>query len=171
MKYRQEGDLYKKTTRFLNTRVEKLSFLFQHLEGEKEMRRKLVAMLTAATLVVGMLAGCDLSTAYYVSDYIATLYRGCLIEYGPAKQIMDNPAHPYTELLMSSVPRVGDKWDKEIAMPDMEGKEYAVQYCKFAPRCPYATDECRQKRPDEVKLGDERMVLCCHPLGQKEKEA
>ena len=39
----------------------------------------------------------DLSTAYYVSDYIATLYRGCLIEYGPAKQIMDNPAHPYTE--------------------------------------------------------------------------
>lgn len=51
----------------------------------------------------------DLSTAYYVSDYIATLYRGCLIEYGPAKQIMDNPAHPYTELLMSSVPRVGDK--------------------------------------------------------------
>ena len=37
---------------------------------------------------------------------------------------------------------------KEIAMPDMEGKEYAVEYCKFAPRCPYATDECRQKRPD-----------------------
>ena len=62
----------------------------------------------------------DLSTAYYVSDYIATLYRGCLIEYGPAKQIMDNPAHPYTELLMSSVPRVGDKWEKEIAMPDMQ---------------------------------------------------
>lgn len=52
----------------------------------------------------------DLSTAYYVSDYIATLYRGCLIEYGPAKEIMDEPAHPYTELLMSSVPRVGDKW-------------------------------------------------------------
>ena len=76
----------------------------------------------------------DLSTAYYVSDYIATLYRGCLIEYGPAKEIMDEPAHPYTELLMSSVPRVGDKWDKELAMPDMEGKEYAISYCKFAPR-------------------------------------
>ena len=49
----------------------------------------------------------DLSTAYYVSDYIATLYRGCLIEYGPAKEIMDEPAHPYTELLMSAVPRIG----------------------------------------------------------------
>ena len=113
----------------------------------------------------------DLSTAYYVSDYIATLYRGCLIEYGPAKQIMDNPAHPYTELLMSSVPRVGDKWEKEIAMPDMEGKEYAVEYCKFAPRCPYATDECRQKRPDAQDMGNGRMVLCCHPLCQKPKEA
>ena len=109
----------------------------------------------------------DLSTAYYVSDYIATLYRGCLIEYGPAKQIMDNPAHPYTELLMSSVPRVGDKWEKEIVMPDMEGKEYAVEYCKFAPRCPYATDECRQKRPDAKDMGNGRMVLCCHPLCQQ----
>ncbi|MDD3411820.1 MAG: ATP-binding cassette domain-containing protein, partial [Eubacteriales bacterium] len=64
----------------------------------------------------------DLSTAYYVSDYIATLYRGCLIEYGPAKEIMDEPAHPYTELLMNAVPRVGDKWDTEMVMPDMEDK-------------------------------------------------
>ena len=55
----------------------------------------------------------DLSTAYYVSDYIATLYRGCLIEYGPAKEIMDNPAHPYTELLMNAVPKVGDKWKED----------------------------------------------------------
>ncbi len=84
---------------------------------------------------------------------------------------MDNPAHPYTELLMSSVPRVGDKWKEEIAMPDMEGKEYAVQYCKFAPRCPYATDECRKDRPKPVKLGNERMVLCCHPMTEKAKKA
>ena len=50
----------------------------------------------------------DLSTAYYVSDYIATLYRGGMIEYGPAKELMDDPAHPYTKLLMDSVPRIGD---------------------------------------------------------------
>ena len=106
----------------------------------------------------------DLSTAYYVSDYIATLYRGGLIEYGPAKEIMDNPAHPYTELLMNAVPRVGDKWDESMVMPDMEDKEYAITYCKFAPRCPYATDECRKKRPDMLQLGGERKVLCCHSL-------
>ena len=106
----------------------------------------------------------DLSTAYYVSDYIATLYRGGLIEYGPAKEIMDNPAHPYTELLMNDVPRVGDKWDQEMVMPDMEDKEYAITYCKFAPRCPYATDECRKRRPDMIDLGGQRKVLCFHSL-------
>ena len=106
----------------------------------------------------------DLSTAYYVSDYIATLYRGGLIEYGPAKDIMDNPAHPYTELLMNAVPRVGDKWDDSMVMPDMEDKEFAITYCKFAPRCPYATDECRKNRPDMIDLGGERKVLCFHSL-------
>ena len=106
----------------------------------------------------------DLSTAYYVSDYIATLYRGCLIEYGPAKEIMDEPAHPYTELLMNAVPRVGDKWDTEMVMPDTEDKEYAISYCKFAPRCPYATEECRKTRPPMVHLSGSRKVLCFHSL-------
>jgi peptide/nickel transport system ATP-binding protein len=106
----------------------------------------------------------DLSTAYYVSDYIATLYRGGLIEYGPAKELMDNPAHPYTELLMNAVPRVGDKWKDSEAMPDMEEKEYAITYCKFAPRCPYATDECRRDKPPLTSFGSERKVRCYHAL-------
>ena len=106
----------------------------------------------------------DLSTAYYVSDYIATLYRGGLIEYGPAKDLMDNPAHPYTELLMNAVPRVGDKWKEDLVMPDMEDKEYSITYCKFAPRCQYATEECRKGRPEMKDLGGERKVLCFHSL-------
>jgi ABC transporter./Oligopeptide/dipeptide transporter, C-terminal region. len=106
----------------------------------------------------------DLSTAYYVSDYIATLYRGCLIEYGPAKEILDEPAHPYTELLMNAVPRVGDKWNKELMMPDTDDKEYSISYCKFAPRCPYATEECRKTRPEMTAISESRKVLCFHPL-------
>ncbi len=106
----------------------------------------------------------DLSTAYYVSDYIATLYRGCLIEYGKAKEIMDHPAHPYTELLMNAVPRVGEKWNQELAMPDTEEKEFAITNCKFAPRCSYATDQCRNNRPDMKISTDGRKVLCFHPL-------
>ena len=106
----------------------------------------------------------DLSTAYYVSDYIATLYRGSLIEYGRAVDIMENPAHPYTELLMNSVPHVGDKWKKNVPISDGEVKEFALTCCKFAPRCPYATEECRQRRPGEVSLEGSRKVLCFHPL-------
>ena len=105
----------------------------------------------------------DLSTAYYVSDYIATLYRGGLVEYGPARAIMDAPAHPYTALLMKSVPRVGDKWDDAVHMPDMEDREYAISGCKFAPRCPYASDACRL-RPKIRQLNGARAVLCHHPL-------
>ena len=106
----------------------------------------------------------DLSTAYYVSDYIATLYRGTLIEYGSAKDIMDHPAHPYTELLMNAVPRVGDKWKEDLVLPDMEDKEYSITYCKFAPRCPYATDECRKGRPELKEIAPGRKVMCYHPL-------
>lgn len=108
----------------------------------------------------------DLSTAYYVSDFILTLYRGGMVEFGPAKEIMDEPAHPYTDLLMNAVPRVGDKWNEGMAMPDMEDKEYAITYCKFAPRCPRATDECRKKRPNITQINANRKVLCIHPLVQ-----
>jgi peptide/nickel transport system ATP-binding protein len=111
----------------------------------------------------------DLSTAYYVSDYIATLYRGGLIEYGPSKAIMDVAAHPYTKLLMDSVPRIGDKWEQDIAMPDLEEKEYSITHCKFAPRCPYATEECLNTRLSMVDLGNERKVLCYHPFVEASK--
>ena len=109
----------------------------------------------------------DLSTAYYVSDYIATLYRGALIEYGSSRQIMDRPAHPYTQLLMDSIPRIGDKWKDEVAMPDIESKEYLLNGCKFAPRCAYATEECRKARPEMKHLKGDRKVLCFHPLVQE----
>jgi peptide/nickel transport system ATP-binding protein len=84
---------------------------------------------------------------------------------------MDNPAHPYTELLMNAVPRVGEKWNQELVMPDTEDKEYAIAYCKFAPRCAYATEECRKSRPEMKGLGAGRKVLCFHPLnGEIRKE-
>ena len=81
---------------------------------------------------------------------------------------MDSPAHPYTDLLMNAVPRVGDKWDESMKMPDMETKEYAITYCKFAPRCPYATDQCRKERPPMQDLGGGRQVRCYYPLKHAE---
>ena len=102
----------------------------------------------------------DLSTAYYVSDYIATLYRGNLIEFGNAQEILNSPAHPYTELLLESIPRVGKRWDDNMKLPDLESKEYRLGGCKFVTRCPYAKDICRQNRPEMVELPGGHQVLC-----------
>ena len=69
----------------------------------------------------------DLSTAYYVSDYIAIMYRGSVVEYGPSEQILTEAVHPYTELLLDSVPTVDHKWDRQVALPDIEIKEFQAQ--------------------------------------------
>lgn len=102
----------------------------------------------------------DLSTAYYVSDYIATMYRGRLIEFGDAKSILYNPSHPYTELLLDSIPKVGQRWDKEVIMPDIETKEYGQAGCRFYGRCPYGRAECGEREIPAVEIETGHRVLC-----------
>ncbi|MEZ4866997.1 MAG: ABC transporter ATP-binding protein [Caldilineaceae bacterium] len=102
----------------------------------------------------------DLSTAYYVSDLIAIMYRGNVVEYGPATKVLTQPAHPYTELLLDSIPKIGERWEELVRLPDMETKEYGYVGCKFAGRCPYVRDICRKVKPPLVKTEDSREVLC-----------
>ena len=106
----------------------------------------------------------DLSTAYYVSDAIAIMYRGNVVEQGPSDEILTNPVHPYTELLLSSVPTVGKKWVQEVKAPEMELKEYQAAACKFAARCPYAQPICRETKPPMVTISPEREALCYKPV-------
>jgi len=113
----------------------------------------------------------DLSTAYYVSDFIAIMYRGNVVEYGPSNLILTDPAHPYTELLMESVPKIGQKWSEEIVLPDIEVKEYQAAACKFAPRCAYAREVCRRSRPPMVHLPEARQALCFKPVDYVEGAA
>lgn len=102
----------------------------------------------------------DLSTAYYVSDLIAIMYRGQVVEYGPATQVLTEPSHPYTELLIDSVPKIGVKWSELVRLPDLETKEFGYVGCKFAGRCPYVKDICRRVKPPLVETEDGREVLC-----------
>jgi peptide/nickel transport system ATP-binding protein len=106
----------------------------------------------------------DLSTAYYVSDLIAIMYRGNIVEFGPSAQVLKNPSHPYTELLLDSVAKIGEKWSEVMRLPDMETKEYGYAACKFAGRCPYVQDVCRQVKPPWVDVGSaygvEHDALC-----------
>lgn len=103
----------------------------------------------------------DLATAYYVSDYIAVMYRGSIVEFGDAKTILAAPQHPYTRLLLNSIPDIGRKWHKgRIALSDIEAKEFQFTGCRFYNRCPIATDRCIIERPPAIRKADGRDVYC-----------
>jgi peptide/nickel transport system ATP-binding protein len=105
----------------------------------------------------------DLSTAYYVSDKIAIMYRGKLVEFGSSASVLKSPQHPYTELLLDSVAKIGEKWDKVVRMPDMETKEYGYAGCRFAGRCAYAKEICRTP-PPLVETEPGHTSLCFKPV-------
>ncbi len=112
----------------------------------------------------------DLSTAYYVSDHIAVMYRGSIVEYGPSNEILTEPAHPYTELLLDSVSKIGEKWRDDVPLPDVEIKEYGAKACKFAERCRYVKDICRRLKPPMVSIDEERRSLCFRPVDYQEQQ-
>jgi peptide/nickel transport system ATP-binding protein len=103
----------------------------------------------------------DLATAYYISDYIAVMYRGCIVEFGEARPILADPQHPYTQLLLASIPEIGRKWEKKkMAMADIEAKEFQFEGCRFCNRCPIVEDKCTGERPPAIKKDDGRDVYC-----------
>ncbi|MFP4015954.1 MAG: ABC transporter ATP-binding protein [Halanaerobiales bacterium] len=103
----------------------------------------------------------DLATAYYVSDRIAIMLRGQIVEMGPVENVLDNPLHPYTQLLKNSVPvpDPADKWEEEIALSDMESKEFSRKGCKFAGRCQQVMDICRENEAEYLET-EGRLVKC-----------
>jgi peptide/nickel transport system ATP-binding protein len=103
----------------------------------------------------------DLATAYYISDYVAVMYRGCIVEFGAAKEVLKDPMHPYTRLLLDSIPSVKTRWKRtQFANSDIETKEYQFQGCKFRNRCPLAQEICTQQRPAAMKKEGGREVYC-----------
>lgn len=105
----------------------------------------------------------DLATAYYISDRIAIMLRGCIVESGSVEDVLGRPFHPYTKLLKESVPeptiRERESWSRPIELGTTEVKEYGQVGCKFAGRCPHVMDICRRVDPPDVQLGL-RTVRC-----------
>ena len=103
----------------------------------------------------------DLATAYYVSDYIAVMYRGTIVEFGAAKTILANPQHPYTQLLLNSIAVTNRKWErKTFVASDIEEKEFQFTGCRFHNRCPIAEEKCKTQRPSAIRQTDGRDVYC-----------
>jgi peptide/nickel transport system ATP-binding protein len=103
----------------------------------------------------------DLATAYYVSDRIAIMFRGNIVEMGTVEQVLMNPQHPYTKLLRDSIPKAdpNKRWSGRVNLNETEQEEYLKEGCRFAGRCPLVMDICRQEVTADI-IVDNTLVKC-----------
>ena len=105
----------------------------------------------------------DLSVVKFFSDKIAVMYLGQLVEKAPTEKLFDKPIHPYTQALLSAIPIPDPDYKQEriIIKGEITTPIDPPDSCRFANRCPYATDKCRQTSPqmEEVEKGH---FVACH---------
>jgi peptide/nickel transport system ATP-binding protein len=104
----------------------------------------------------------DLTTAYQISDNIIVLYQGAVAEAGSVDQVIGQPKHPYTRLLISSIPLPDRKrrWGADGTGEVERGAGRASAGCRFAPRCPAALDVCWKERPALYRPDPNRAAAC-----------
>ncbi len=110
----------------------------------------------------------DLGVVRHVSDRIAVMYLGKLVEVSPAEELYERPIMPYTEALLSAVPipdpDLSDQRDRIVLEGDVPSPIDPPPACRFHPRCKYATDICKQVEPPLVNYGNGHLAACHHPL-------
>ena len=106
----------------------------------------------------------DLGVVRYVSDRIAVMYLGKIVELADADDLYESPAHPYSKALLSANPRMGaeDTRERIILKGDIPNPINRPAGCAFNPRCPKATDICRTDSPELMTIGT-RLVACHFP--------
>jgi len=115
----------------------------------------LLAGLTAELGLTLVLISHDMAVIHHLCRRVAVLYRGRLVECGPAELVLREPRHPYTRALLEAVPRVGRPLP-EVAAGGVE--RAAGHGCAFEPRCPLAVERCRAERP--LLAGGLHAVAC-----------
>ena len=110
----------------------------------------------------------DLGVINQMADYVAVMYCGQVVEHVPAKVLFDpktENSHPYTEGLMVSIPRLDTPANQRLeAIPGAVPHPLDLpKGCKFAPRCKYATDKCRETEPELVHISDTQQIRCFYP--------
>lgn len=104
----------------------------------------------------------DLSVVYHVSDRVAVMYLGKLVELGDTESVYFAPKHPYTEALLSAIPRVSrkEKMQRILLKGDVPSPLCAPSGCAFHPRCQYAKAVCAQEEPALRELSTNHYVAC-----------
>lgn len=106
----------------------------------------------------------DLSMVRYVSDRMAVMYLGSMVELGPANEVYFRPKHPYTELLIKSNPEPDPKLERTRNRTTIKGEIPSPinikPGCRFAGRCPKAMDHCHKDTPKWKEIGKNHFVAC-----------
>jgi oligopeptide/dipeptide ABC transporter ATP-binding protein len=104
----------------------------------------------------------DLTTAYHVANSIVVLYRGSIVEAGDVNEVIKKPKHPYTRLLIDSIPwpDLNRRWgEDQLPAKEAEGGG-GGSGCKFASRCPFVMDKCKQTPPPYYQLDAHHAAMC-----------
>ena len=106
----------------------------------------------------------DLSMVYHISDRIGVMYLGSMVEIGTSDEVFKAPLHPYTKALISAVPiadpEVGRNSKRILIEGELPSPMNVPKGCRFCTRCPYATDTCREEKPELREIKEGHKVAC-----------
>ncbi|MFN7037426.1 MAG: ABC transporter ATP-binding protein [Bellilinea sp.] len=103
----------------------------------------------------------DLSLAYYISERAIILYKGNVVEEGAVDKIFNTPLHPYSRMLMESVPRLDRRWEKGIRLVERDVENLRAG-CPYYQRCPVAEQRCAVYQPPLLEVERDHRVACVH---------
>lgn len=122
---------------------------------------ELMKSLTTTTDTAILLITHDLGVVAEMCDRVVVMYGGRAVEESDVVSIFTNPKHPYTQGLLESIPKIGDRVDRLSSIPgNVPIPAHMPMGCKFAPRCPHAMDVCWEQEPSFDKLTDNHSVRC-----------
>lgn len=105
----------------------------------------------------------DLSVVRHISTHIAVMYLGQVVEYAPSQELFDDPKHPYTKALLSAIPIPDLAYrgkPRELIKGEITSPIDPKPGCRFATRCPYATEKCTGRNLELTNVGPEHQVAC-----------
>jgi len=102
----------------------------------------------------------DMGVHYQITHRMGIMYAGQMIEIGPTEQIFNDPQHPYTKMLINALPKIGDNSQKEGIPGTPPSLRNPPAGCRFAERCPHATDMCRFVEPERVRVKEDHYASC-----------